>query len=177
MRRAALRLTLLSGMLAPTSCSTPPASRPESEPVSERRDEPALSVHVASWLELRERSWALDRWGLTRGASLTTGDELLADGGLRVEIRAMHGFTGTTLVVELHKGLDGTIRSQATVKYFSDETSESSWKHPIGTIGVSTDDWSKLHDEASTPLIIEVRLHDDPMTEDSCFHAVVELPR
>jgi hypothetical protein len=176
MRRTALRSTLLGGMLALTSCSAPSASRPEAQAESER-DESGPSVHVASWLELRERSWALDRWGLTRGDSLSIADEVLADGRLRIEISAMHLVTGTTAIVELQKRGDGTLAAQATVKYLSDEGSDRTWTKPTGTILVSTDDWSKLHDEASTPLMIEVRLHDVPMTDDSCFHAVVELPR
>ena len=89
----------------------------------------------------------------------------------------MHLVTGTTAIVELQKRRDGSLAAQATVKVLSDEGGDRTWTKPTGTILVSTDDWSKLHDAGATPLILEVRLHDDPMTADSCFHAVVELPK
>ena len=147
--------TLLVGMLVLGSCSMPAARPSDSMAQPDQEGRVGVSARLVTWLELRERSWALDSWGLTRGGSLTVRCESVADGRRR----------------------DGSLAAQATVKVLSDEGSDRTWTKPTGTILVSTDDWSKLHDAGATPLILEVRLHDDPMTADSCFHAVVELPK
>jgi hypothetical protein len=81
------------------------------------------------------------------------------------------------LLIELHRNGRGQLTARVEVEMWSDESASRAWKKPTGSVLVSSEDWSKLNEPGSPPLILEFRLHDVPMREGWCLHGVVELAR
>jgi hypothetical protein len=131
---------------------------------------------TVDYLELREHPWMVDGWGLTRGDRLKTTGEILPDGGLHVEIEIPKVFTGTNVVLEIRNDADHRLSARATVTFWSDEGSTRRWAKPTGSIYISSADWTRLHDPKSPRLLLEIRLHDDPMREDTYVRGIVEVP-
>lgn len=163
-----LGLVLLS-----LSCAS---ARPSSAGVEVEPKPEEIAVYLGSWLRNRERPWFLDWWGLSRGSSLETRGELSAVGDLRVEIHTSHAFSGTELLLEIRKRVDGELQASATVREWSDCGPDIVWKKPTGFIVVDSADWARAPGPAGEPRIIEIRLHDNPMRIGACAHGVVEIP-
>lgn len=161
--------------IAGVACAT--TARSTGNPTAVESSQPAVRVDLVSYLSLRERPWVVDRWGLTRNESLHVDSEPLSDGGLRITVESSHGFSGTRAVIDLKHGENDRLNASVAVKNWYDAGSEPGWSSPTGWIGVSSADWSSTTDPQAAPILLEIRLHDVPMHEDSCLHGVVEVPR
>jgi hypothetical protein len=156
-------------------CACVGSSRPKVDPPSNEDLDSAVRADVVDYLSLRERPWVVDRWGLTRGESLKVDGERLQDGRFRIRVASSHGFSGTTVTLELELLDEKSVHAEVTVTNWSDEGPPTNWKKPTGWIGVSSIPSSPAGKADRSSMILELRLHDEPMQEDTCFHGVVEV--